>query len=591
MQPRSAPQHTVHPLQRIRLWYAGLLAIACIFVVRAFYLQVIRHDYYQKAALHSQLKQYQLPASRGTISAHDGDKIVPLVLNETLYTIFADPTYVKDAHADAEAIQKVIGGDTAKYESMIKTPGTRYVVLAKKLPRDKADKIRALKLKGIGARDAQFRTYPDGQLASQVLGFVNQDGVGTYGIEQALDAELKGKEGELKAITDAQGVPLPANHDNLIKDPVPGKKVVLTLDIDLQQQLEDILAQGVKDDHAKSGSALIMDINTGAVKAMANYPTYDPTNYADQKDVDVFNNSAVSSPLEVGSIMKLLTVSAALDSGAVSTDYSYHDPGRYTIDQATVTNVEGNSVVGTQSLQDILTLSLNTGATNLLMQMGGGQINQQARTTWHNYMVDHYHLGSATGIEQGFEAGGYIPDATAGFGLNIQYANTAFGQGMNATITQMAGAVSAILNGGTYNVPHLIDGYTDPTTGAETVVKPKVWKHNIVKTSTSQALRGLMKGVYDHNWQIYAAPRPTDAYTIGGKTGTAEIPKSGGGYEADLYNGTFIGYIGGDTPQYLIVLRVNEPHVHGYAGAQAAAPIFGKLITMLINSGTVTPKN
>ncbi len=592
MQPRSAPQSnqkSLHPLQRIRIWYAALLVVFSVFVIRSFYLQVIRHDYYQKTALHSQLKQYELPASRGTISAHSGDKLVPLVLNETLYTLFADPKYVKNTHETASQLQKAIGGNADDYEKLLKTPNTRYVILAKKLDGDKAKKIAALNLKGVGTRDTQARIYPDGQLASQVLGFVNDDGDGKYGLEQALDKELKGQPGQLKAITDAQGVPLPANHDNLILDPVPGKQVVLTLDIGLQQHLEDILAQGVKDDNAKSGSALIMDINTGAVKAMANYPTYDPTNYSQQKDIAIFNNPAVSSPLEPGSIMKLLTASAALDSGSVGRDYTYYDPGKYVIDQATVTNVEGNSIVGTQSLQGILTQSLNTGATNLLMQMGGGQINQQARTRWHNYMVDHFHLGSATGIEQGYEADGSIPDPTNGYGLNIQYANTAFGQGMSATITQMAGAVSAVLNGGTYNVPHLVEGYTNPGTGAESKLKPTVWKSNIVKPSTSEALRELMKGVYDANWRIYHAPAPTDAYTIGGKTGTAEITKPGGGYYEDLFNGTFVGYIGGDKPQYLVVLRVNEPHVAGYAGAQAAAPIFGKLVTMLINSGTVTP--
>lgn len=595
MQPRNPSYHkqtNSNSLQRVRWWYALLLVACGVFVVRAFYLQVIRHDHYEKAALFSQLKQYEIPASRGVISAHSGDKIVPIVLNETVYTLFADPKYIKDPHAVATAIQGVIGGDTGSYEQHLKNPDSpRYTILAKKITSDQATKIKELDLKGVGTRDSQQRTYPNGQLASQLLGFVNNDGDGTYGLEQALDAELKGIPGRLKAITDAQGVPLPANHDNLVQDPVSGKNVALTVDIAMQQQLEDLLAEGVKKANSKSGGAMIMDIKTGAIKALANYPTYDPSKFSEQKDVDVFNNMMVGAPLEPGSITKLLTTAAAIDSGAISQSSSYNNPGSFTVDGKRIADVEGFGAIGNHSVQDILTMSLNTGATWMLMQMGGGEINKQGRGVLHTYLVDHFHMGSQLGIEQSYEGDGDVQDPDTGYGLNIRYANMSFGQGYTATMLQMGAAVAAILNGGTYNVPHLVDGYIDPTTHKLTPKAPTVWKKGVVKQSTSNSISELMKGVYSRNWRIYAGPQPTDTYSIGGKTGTAEIANPSGGYYTDKSNGTFIGYVGGDTPQYLVVIRVNEPNLpHGYAGSGAAAPIFGNAVQMLINSGSVTPK-
>ena len=591
-QTLSSLQVRLSALQRIRLWYTLLVLIAAVFVVRLFYLQVIKHDYYQKAAFKSQLKQYEIPAQRGIIAAHYGEQISPLVLNQKLYTLFADPVYVKDAHADAAFIQRVIGGKSEDIEQSLKTAHTRYVVLAKKLSKDQKAQLDNLNLKGIGTREADYRIYPNGSLASQVLGFVNDDGNGNYGIEQALDDQLHGQPGELKAITDAQGVPLVGNKDNVQVDPKSGKEVVLTLDIGMQQMVEDALKAGLDAANSKSGSAVILDINSGAVKAMANYPTYDPSQYYSVSDPSLFNNPSVTSPLEVGSIMKTLTTSAGIDQGVITKDSTYYDPGVFVVDGIPITNVEGNTVVGTHTIQDFLNQSLNTGATWVLMQMGGGQINQKARDTWHDYMVNHFHLGSTTGIEQGNgeEAPGSIPNPDHGYGLNIQYANTAFGQGMSATIMQMAAADAAILNGGTYYLPHLEEGYIDPATGSEVKQPPKIWKQNIVKPGTSQALRQLMEGVVANNYGIYKVRKPSDQYIIGGKTGTAQISQPGGGYYANRFTGLFLGFVGGDKPQYMIAIRVNDPHINGFAGAGAAAPIFAQISAALLDNFNVLPR-
>jgi len=575
--------------RRIRLWYVLLVLIGVVFLMRLFYLQVLRHTYYEQAALAGQLKEYEIEPTRGIIEAHDGNQRLPIVLNEIRYTLFADPKFIKDSYSAANSIQRVIGGKATDYEQKMKAD-SRYAVLAKKLSKDQKTKLDSLHIKGIGTRETPQRTYPQGSLAAQLLGFVNDEGQGKYGVEQYLDAKLKGTPGQLKAITDAQGVPLLADQDNVIKPAQNGQAVVLTIDVSMQRQIEDILKAGLDAAKSKSGSVVIIDPNNGAVKAMANYPTYNPAEFYKVEDASVFNNAVVSAPLEVGSVMKTLTATAALDQGVATTNSSYYDPSQFTIDGYKITNIEEDGGPSIHTLADILQLSLNTGAVWLLMQMGGGQINARARNVWHDYMVNHFGLGKQTGIEQGYEAAGSIPDPNKGYALNLQFANTAFGQGMSATPLQMAAALSGALNGGTYYRPRLVDALIDKN-GKQIVEQPAVTHRQVVKAETSKTIQSLMENVIQKNHLFYGLPQLPVGYSIGGKTGTAEITKPGGGYYEDRFNGTFVGFVGGDKPQYVIVVLVNEPHINGYAGAKAAAPIFSNLAMMLINNFGVTPKS
>ena len=570
---------------RLRIWYILLVAVSIVFIARLFYLQIIKHDYYRSQALGGQLKEYNIPPQRGSIKAYDGTRIVPIVLNENLYTLFADPKFIKSPEEYAAKLIAITGGDVQRYTELMGSKNTRYVVLVKKLSSQQHQKIDSLALKGIGTRETSYRTYPQGTLASQLLGFVNDDGQGTYGIEQALNVSLSGKPGLLKAITDASGVPLVASRDNIQLDPQAGRDVVLTVDIGIQKRLEEILKQGLDNARSASGSALILEADSGAIKAMTNWPTYNPAEYYKVDDTALFTNPAVSSPLEVGSVMKTLTAAAALDKGVVNKNTTYFDPSFVKLDGETITNIEEDGGPGTRSLTDILQLSLNTGAVWLLKQMGGGNVNEKARTVWYDYMVNHYQFGKKTGIEQGYEAVGSIPDPIKGFGLNIQYANTVFGQGMSVTPLQLGAALASVVNGGTYWKPHLVQGYLGVATKLS-VKKPQAVRTQAVQASTSDTLRSLMGYIVFKN--IPGGPRA--GYIIGGKTGTAQVPKPGGGYFEDKYNGMYIGFVGGDRVQYVIVVRVNEPRIAGYAGSQAAQPIFIKIAHTLIDNFGVKPK-
>ena len=591
MSPRSvgpaASPNRVSTNHRLFVWHAAIIFVFVLIIARLFYLQIIRHDYYQQAALNDQLKQYTITADRGIIKAHQGSEIVPLVLNQRQYTLFADPALVKNIPDSSAKLTKITGGSVNRYGELMKTPNSRYQVLAKRLSEEQKAKVLALKLPGVGLQAENYRIYPQGKLAAQLLGFVDLGGRGRYGIEQQFNSQLAGKPCSLKAITDVNGVPLAASRDNIRIDPKAGDELVLTIDLAMQSQVEKILANGLKAVGSKSGSVVLMDPYTGSIKAMANYPSYDPSKYYEVSNLSAFNNAAVASPLEVGSIMKTLTVSTGLNEGAITPSSSYHDPGYVKIEGSTIKNVLPIPRDPT-TVKDILQFSLNTGAVHVLKELGGGELNQRGRDTWHDYLTDHFQLGKYTGIEQPTEAPGSVPDPDKGYGLNIQYANTAFGQGITATILQMASALSSVVNGGTYYQPHLLEKTVDPS-GGSSQTNLKIIKRDVVKPSVSKDMQKLLQFVFEQNHNVYRS-NVHPGYKIGGKTGTGQIPYKGG-YKVGVYNGTYLGFVGGDKPQYVVAVLVNAPNLPSFesAGSQAAAPIFGKIADMLINNFNVQP--
>jgi cell division protein FtsI/penicillin-binding protein 2 len=575
---------------RIKVLYGLIFAICILFIIRLFYIQIIRYSYYEAEALGSQLKLYEIQAERGTINAQDGGEPVPLVLNEQRYNIVADPQIITDKENTALKVADVLKINKDDVKTQLENE-SRYEILAKKQTKDVKAEIEKLmsdgEIVGVFAEKTVQRVYPNAGLASQILGFVNDDGEGNYGIEEALNQELSGTSGRVKALTDQNGIPLLANGDNVSEDPIDGRDVTLTIDIAMQRQVEELLKQGVERARSKSGSVIVVEANTGEIKAMANYPSYNVEEFTKVEDPLLFTNPSVSSVLEPGSIMKSLTVAAGIDSGSVSADQTYYDPSFYKIGDATVRNVEEDGGAATRSIADILRFSLNTGATWLLMQMGGGELNENGRKVWHDYLTNHYMLGKKTGIEQGFEEAGFVPDPVDGFGLDIQYANTSFGQGITATPLQMLMAVTSVVNGGTYYQPTLVAGYTD-SNGEYEPHEPIVVRSDVVSPEVSNRLVGFMENAIAGNNLIKKVLRP--GYVIGGKTGTAEVARPEGGYYEDRFNGTYVGFVGGDKPEYVIISRVNEPGIGGYAGTTAAAPVFIDVTNMLIDNFSLQAK-
>ena len=580
---------------RVQAVYVCLVILICIYGIRLFYIQVIKYNYYHTQALSDQLKEYQIPATRGIIEAYQGGSIVPIVLNQKLYTLFADPLLIKNPTQSADKIVAVIGGSISDYVQQLSNKSTQYIILANKLTQNQSNKILGYQLPGIGTQGLDYRVYPDDGLASQVLGFVNNAGIGQYGIEEALNPELTGVPGQLKAITAANGVPLAASSNNIEVNPVDGDNVVLSIDTGMQSQMEQILAQEYTKTNSQGISAIIMDPNTGQIKAMANYPTYSEANYQEVTNPLLFQNASVDNAIEPGSSMKTLTTSAALNQGVIQPNESFYDPAHWVVDGFNITDIEQDGGPREQNIASILALSLNTGATWMLMQMsqpGGTQITEKGITAWNNYMVNHFRLGQTTGIEQGYESAGYVPpnDPTDP-SLSLTYANTAFGQGVTVTALQMAAALSSVVNGGTYYKPTLVSQTISPD-GKVSINKPKILERNVVAPKVGQELIPLMQNVvttYFHEGYSFMNFSPN--YLVGGKTGTAQVAQPGGGYFSNIYNGTYVGFVGSAKPKYVIVVFNIKPNVPGYAGALGGQPVFADLAHMLINEGYVDPNN
>ncbi|HEY8999311.1 MAG TPA: penicillin-binding protein 2 [Candidatus Saccharimonadales bacterium] len=594
MQPKASNDFQ-RTIARSRVLFTLLVLVVSIFVVKLFYMQVIRYSYYHTAALSDQLAQHEIPATRGLIEAHQGNSIVPIVLNQTLYTMYADPTMIKNVSQVAGTLASVLGGNEATFAAKLQTKNTRYVVLAQKVTQVQETALLKPKYPGLGGLAQDYRTYPDGSLASQLLGFVNNNGKGEYGIEQYLNGTLAGTPGELKAVTDINGVPLAADSSNTLVAPKDGSNVVLSINMGMQEQMEQILQSEYQKTKSQGISAIIMDPSTGKIASMANYPTYDPSNYSSVSDPTLFQNAAVTNAIEPGSTMKTLTTSAALDTGSITPNETFFDPAHWVVDNFNITDIEQDGGARQQSIASILALSLNTGATWELMQMsqlGGTTINDKGIQTWHDYMVNHYRLGQETGIEQGYEETGYVPPANMSSpAISLTYAETSFGQGVTLTAVQLASALSSVLNGGTYYQPSLVDE-TISADGKTTTDAPKVLEKNVVSSKVGPELVPLMQNVvttYLH--EGFGFMNFPSNFLVGGKTGTAQIAQPGGGYYANLYNGTYVGFVGGtvNKPQYVIVVYNIKPNVTGYAGSYGGQPVFADLAHMLINDGYATP--
>ena len=577
-------------LRRTTLLRYALVAVLVLFTVRLFYLQVIRHDYYANRAYQTQVSKLTIVPERGRVFALDGESIVPLVLNETVYTAFADPSEIENQNAIIEAIRSIAGGTVVSgFENQLDSKTLRYVVMAKNLTRTQAEKLRTKDLAGVGLQKGSRRVYPESQLASQVLGYVNDERQGQYGIEGKLQERLEGKAGLLQTVTDVRQIPLTIGDDETSRAARNGDDIVLTIDRNIQQKAEELLKNGLARAQATRGSVIVMDPNNGRVMAMANYPTYDPRNYNKVEDYRLFSNGIVSDPYEVGSVMKVLSMGAGLDSGAVTANSTYNNTGAVQVDDRVIKNVEEDPIFPGTTMTDVLHYSLNTGVVYVLQQMGGGMINKTARDTLYDYYKNHYRFGKVTGIEQAGETPGIIISPDDPDGPNVRYANMTFGQGMNITMVQTVAAFSAAMNGGTYYQPTVVQGVL----GADKKLKeqaPNVIARNVLSPSNSETLREM---TYQGRKQGFFGNVDPSGYRVGGKTGTSQvIDPVTRQYSDDNSIGSYLGFGGTDTPRYVIMVRVDDSKLRtGYAGTVAAGPIFNDLSNWLLQYLEIPPKN
>lgn len=572
---------------RLRILAVLLIGIMAVFVARLFYLQVIRHDYYVSLANKEQLKQLVIPAQRGEIYALDGDTPVKLVMNETVYTVFVDPKIVDEPDKIIDLIHRVAGGNAQPdLDKLLAKKETRYQVVAKKVSQKQAELMKKEKLKGLGFQKTSQRVYPEGQLAAQTLGFVDNEGKGKYGIEGALNERLTGKDGLLQSVTDVSNVPLTIGNNNINIPPKNGDDVVLTVDRNIQSYAEKALAEGMKKSGATHGSVMIMDPQSGKVMAMANLPTYNPGEYNKVQDIAAFNNGTISAPYEPGSDIKTLTVATGLDKGVIRPNSTYNNTDYIKVEDRTITNATKGQT-GVITMQHALNYSLNTGMVTIAQRLGdGSHITRAARDTIYAYFHDKLRLGERTGIELANEARGIIIPPTDPDGGAVRYSNMAFGQGMDVTMVQVCAAFSTIINGGTYYQPTVIAGTMSDDGTHFTPAAPKPSQQNVISKNTSETVREM---VHQARTAFYAS-QDKPGYFTGGKTGTSQALKNGK-YVDNETIGTYLGF-GGSSPEelkYVIMVQVSGENMN-LEGGKHAMPIFTDISNWMIDYLKLQPK-
>ena len=544
-------------MTRNKVMRLGLLAAMGIIVVRLFFIQIIQHDEWTEKAVAQQTLQSVLPAKRGEIYMMDGSEPVPVVMNSTVYTIIADPMIASEEKARNE-LDKLLGDKRiAEWDQVFADRNRRYYIVAKNVERKVAEQIAELDLTGFWLQSNTKRVYPEGELAANLLGFVNSEGIGQYGIEGALNENLSGKDGMLKTVKDINNVALSIGDDNVKTPAEDGEDIVLTIDKTLQYNVEKILEKKSKEIGFANISAVVLDPNNGKVLAMANYPSYDPANFGNVESAADYINHVVEDPFEPASVCKTFTFAAATELGVMTADKTFTNYGSITIDGWPIRNAEqGEFLLGAQTMQTAFNYSLNTGSTQALRWMGGSEtdITNAAREKLYDYYYDHFGLGHYTGIEL-YEQPGYLVEPHADmYGLASLYANMTFGQNMQVTMIQVAAAVASVVNGGDYYTPTVVAGKMINGEFVPNETQPAV--KQTISSKTSAAMREML-----YNTRTMWRNNGTDpeGYYVGGKTGTAQVIKNGA-YSMDETQATYVGAggVAGELPSYVIMVRVWE---------------------------------
>lgn len=569
-------------------WLAIVLLLAMVaFVLRLFYLQILQHGMYTELARASQQRQFIIPAERGKIYMMDGQALAPVVLNRMIYTVIADPQAVEDNERSKiiTSLKKIAGGEMVHHaEAKLNNKKSRYEVLARNISRTQAEKLRNKNFAGMLYQQGSIRDYPENGLGAHVLGFVNAAGDGQYGVEGALEKRLKGQNGLLQAVTDVRNVPLTVGKDNIRIEAKAGENLALTVDRNIQSYTESALKNGVEAARATEGSVIVMNPNNGRVLAMANYPSYNPAEYAKQTNAAVFMNNVTMTPFEPGSIIKSFSFAAAIDKGAVTPSTVYNNTDCIKVADRTMCNAL-RGLNGPISIQGAFNNSLNVGTITAVRRLGNGsQINLPARQTLYDYYHDRFGFGQATGIELN-EAAGYVYPPDSAEGNEVRYSAMTYGQSMNLTMVQVAAGFSSIVNGGQYYRLAIVGGSVDKN-GKIHPSENKALRQT-VSAGTSSQMRGMLATARGSS---FLSKNDKPGYEIGGKTGTSEAVVSGH-YSQKETIATYIGYGGANRAEYVIMVRVAAPgRGINLQGNYHAGPIFTDISNWMIDYMKLAPK-
>ncbi len=534
----------------------GLLGVG----VRAWALQVDDGQKFHDLAEHQHEMELDITAPRGEIVDADGRQ---LAASADADSVWASPHDIKDLTATSETLGKLLGLDASALEAKL-GGDRRFVWLARHVPPEVARAVAAAKLPGVEIAHEPRRWYPGRALAGTVIGRTDIDGSGKDGIEKTMNAWLAGKSGEVEALRDARGRAMMSSGVAHVE---PGATVHLSLDRSIQAIAESSLAAAVTAHKAKSGVAVVLEVGTSRVIALASYPSYDPNT----TEVGEARDRPVTDLYEAGSVMKMFTVSVALDDGAVTPETGFDlGGGQFTVGHTLIRDVDGDPYL---TVAGIIKRSSNVGAAKIALRLGREKLYAGLK---------NFGFGARTGIELPAERWGTVHAGSTW--RDVDLAHIAFGYGLTVTPLQIAAGLAAIGNGGMYREPRIVD-QVDAADGT-VLYKPTPAEHRAISDRTAMEMVAMLTSVFDkatpgHQDGGTAKEIDVPGFKCGGKTGTAhKYDPTTKKYSEDRYLSSFAGLAPISNPRLAIVVMIDEPNTAGggdYYGAKVAAPVFATI--------------
>jgi len=534
-----------------------------IIVGRLAQLQIIEHGRYAAEARLTHVSEQTVLNRRGAILDRNG---YPLAASQDAYDVMVERRAWEDqaeASAAATAISGVTGTNPEEMVSAVGTAEAFEIAVSRGLSYEQAQAIRDPGLRGVRLLDGSRRVYPEGSLAAQLLGFVGRDNAGLTGLEKDLDALLGGSQGTVVFERDGLGNQL-ALGERQETPSLPGSNVVLTIDRYIQRVVERELDATLKEHKATGGTIIVVQPGTGEILAMASRPAADLTrpDLSDESKLALFRNRAITDTYEPGSVFKLITAACVLDLGLVNPDTWWYDEGVYRSNGWSIYNWDF-SANGSQTVTQILSKSLNTGAAWLA--------NQAGEQRFYDY-VQRFGFGEHTGIGLSGEVGGRVrtPESDPENWRPVDLATNSFGQAISVTPLQIAMAVAAIANDGKLMTPQIVREIGSAGQSGALALEAGT---QVMSPESARTLRQLMGVVANGISKNFLS---VEGYKVGGKTGTANLVTEGGGYKPDTYISSFVGVAPLDDPAIAVLVKIDEPKGVPW-GTVVAAPAFSRI--------------
>jgi len=545
--------------RRIRLLGAVFAAVFAFALVRAGWLQAVRAPMLDRLASNQHRETVQVPAHRGTIYDRLG---LELAIGSSATTVYANPRQITSPRAAAIAAGQELGVDADKLYPLLADHSRGFVYVARQADPEKAKALQQRGIVGFGFYPEEKRIYPQRQVGASIVGYAGVDNKGLAGVELSLDHVLTGKQGEKTIVKDPFGRMLEVVDSKPGHD---GKDVYLTIDHTIQGQVERILKETQERWAAKSASAVVMDPRTGGILALAVEPGYDANRFP-KASPDRTRDRAVTDTYEPGSTFKIVTISAALESGRITPRTRYRLPYEIKVADRKIHDAEPR---GTETLnvKQILSRSSNVGVVTIAEALGKSRISEWIR---------RFGFGRKTGIEFPGETRGIVLPQARWSGSTI--GNVPIGQGIAVSALQTVAAYSAIANEGVWVQPHLIE-----RVAGDQAVEPK--RHRIMSAKTAREVRSMLHEVVEEGTGTTAQ---VPGYRIAGKTGTAAKPDEHGGYSNYQYVASFVGFVPVRKPRVVILVTVDEPKGAIWGGV-VAAPAFAEIAKFAVQYLEVSP--